>query len=160
MDFVKDLEELYDKTNKHFKDKTRKDCLWGEVHQQPQLVSESVQDSVQIPKDSLQKTHPVQVWSGSQGNDREAELDSEQIELLKDAPSDERDSVNHQALSPWPEEPVHPQLQHTILPEVPPTQIAWKLALGTTQQPLIASNSVVSHRVPVLTSRLWSSLQR
>ena len=101
-----------------------------------------MQDSVQIPKDSLQKTHPVQVWSGSQGNDREAELDSEQIELLKDAPSDERDSANHQALSPWPEEPVQPQ--HTISPEVPPTHIAWKLALGTTQQPLIASNSVVS----------------
>ena len=28
VDFVKDHEELYDKTSKHFKDKARKDCLW------------------------------------------------------------------------------------------------------------------------------------
>ena len=27
MDFVKDHEELCDKTNKHFKDKARQDCL-------------------------------------------------------------------------------------------------------------------------------------
>ena len=27
MDFVKDHEELYDKTNEHFKEKTRKECL-------------------------------------------------------------------------------------------------------------------------------------
>ena len=26
--FVKDHKELYDKTNEHFKDKARKDCLW------------------------------------------------------------------------------------------------------------------------------------
>ena len=28
VDFVKDHEELYDKINKHFKDKAWKDCLW------------------------------------------------------------------------------------------------------------------------------------
>ena len=28
VDFVKDHEELYDKTNEHFKDKARKECLW------------------------------------------------------------------------------------------------------------------------------------
>ena len=28
VDFVKDHEELYDKTNEHFKDKARNDCLW------------------------------------------------------------------------------------------------------------------------------------
>ena len=28
MDFVKDHEELYDRTNHHFKDKARKECLW------------------------------------------------------------------------------------------------------------------------------------
>ena len=28
VDFVKDNEELYDKANKHFKDKVKKDCLW------------------------------------------------------------------------------------------------------------------------------------
>ena len=28
VDFVKGHEALYTKTNKHFKDKTRKECLW------------------------------------------------------------------------------------------------------------------------------------
>ena len=28
MDFVKDHEELYNKTNEHFKGKARKECLW------------------------------------------------------------------------------------------------------------------------------------
>ena len=28
VDFVKDHKELYDKTNEHFKHKTRKECLW------------------------------------------------------------------------------------------------------------------------------------
>ena len=28
VNFVKDHEELYNKTNEHFKDKTRKECLW------------------------------------------------------------------------------------------------------------------------------------
>ena len=28
MDFATDHEELFDKNNKHFKDKARKDCLW------------------------------------------------------------------------------------------------------------------------------------
>ena len=28
VDFIKDYEELYNKTNKHLKEKARKDCLW------------------------------------------------------------------------------------------------------------------------------------
>ena len=28
MDFIKDQEELYDRTNEHFKDKAGKKCLW------------------------------------------------------------------------------------------------------------------------------------
>ena len=28
VDFLKDCEELHEKTNEHFKDKTRKECLW------------------------------------------------------------------------------------------------------------------------------------
>ena len=28
VDFVADLDELYDKTNEHFNDKARKKCLW------------------------------------------------------------------------------------------------------------------------------------
>ena len=37
-------------------------------------VCESMQDLIRIPKDLLPKTHPVEVWPGSQGNDREAKL--------------------------------------------------------------------------------------
>ena len=42
-------------------------------------AASNVSVKVRIPKDLLRKAHPVQVWPGSQGNDREAELDSEQI---------------------------------------------------------------------------------
>ena len=28
VDFVRDNKELYNKTNEHFKDKARKECLW------------------------------------------------------------------------------------------------------------------------------------
>ena len=28
LDFLKEHEKLYDKTNEHFKDKARKECLW------------------------------------------------------------------------------------------------------------------------------------
>ena len=31
VDFVKDLEELYDRTNEHFKNKARKECLWEQL---------------------------------------------------------------------------------------------------------------------------------
>ena len=44
-------------------------CMTGSL----QAVCQSVQDLVRIPKESLWKTHPVQVWPGSQGNNREAE---------------------------------------------------------------------------------------
>ena len=32
MDFMKDHEELYDKTNGHFMDKARKECLWEQFN--------------------------------------------------------------------------------------------------------------------------------
>ena len=58
VDFVKDHEELFDKTNEYFKD-DRKECL-GEVLQQPQAVCQGVQDLVQIRKDSLRQAQTVQ----------------------------------------------------------------------------------------------------
>ena len=45
VDFVQDHEELYDKTNEHFKDKARKDCLWerfASVVSQPSSVNHKV----------------------------------------------------------------------------------------------------------------------
>ena len=50
VDFDKDHKELC-KTNAHFQNKVRKDCLKEKVHQQPQALSESVQDLVRTPKD-------------------------------------------------------------------------------------------------------------
>ena len=55
MDFVKDPEELYDKTNEHFKDKGQEGMPVGEVHQHLQVVCQSVQDLVGILKDLLQQ---------------------------------------------------------------------------------------------------------
>ena len=43
--FVKVQEELFDKTNEHFKDKTWETCL-GLVYQQLQAVCQGVQDLV------------------------------------------------------------------------------------------------------------------
>ena len=71
VDFVKD-HELYDKTHMKFKDTARRDCLF-------ERFSSSCRLTVQIPKDSLWKMNPVQIWPGSKGNDREVDLDSGQI---------------------------------------------------------------------------------
>ena len=58
VDFVKDHEQLYNKTNDHFKDKA-----WKEVRGSPTATSclSGVQDLVQIPKDWLRQTHAFQV---------------------------------------------------------------------------------------------------
>ena len=69
VDFAKDHEELYNKTNKHFKDKAMTDCLWERFASSSKL-------SVKVcktwsPKDSLWKLNTIQVWPGSQGNVRE-----------------------------------------------------------------------------------------
>ena len=61
VDFVKDHEEPYNKTNEHFKYKARKECLRARFTTSNKLIW---------------KTQPVQVLPGSQGNDREIELDS------------------------------------------------------------------------------------
>ena len=52
VNFVNDHEELYDKTNEHFKDKARKECL-REVRQQSQVVCQDVEDPVRVVEDTL-----------------------------------------------------------------------------------------------------------
>ena len=64
LDFFKDRKKLYNKTNEHFKDKTRKECL---------LKCARLGLN---PKGLTTENTPVKVWPGSQGNDREEELDS------------------------------------------------------------------------------------
>ena len=46
VDFVKDHKELYDKTNKHFKEKARRECSWKRFAKQPLAVCQIVQDIV------------------------------------------------------------------------------------------------------------------
>ena len=136
----KDHEELY-KTNKDFKDKARKECLWDRFASSSNL---SVQYLVRIPKESLQKTHTVQVWPGSQGNDRgRTRL---RINLTSSRhTSDTRDSANLQPSSPQPEEPVHLLPHHTTSPAVL-TRCKMEISMrsDTTLQPSVTSSSVVS----------------
>ena len=61
-------------TNKHFKDRSERIAFGRGLP--AAIICESVQGLVQIPKDWPLKTHPVQVWPDSQGNDREAEWDT------------------------------------------------------------------------------------
>ena len=50
VDFVKDHEELYDKTSEHFKDKSK--------------------EGVSLAEDTLQQTHAVKVWTSPERDDR------------------------------------------------------------------------------------------
>ena len=76
VDFVMDREELYDKTNKHFKDKARKECLWERFANSHKLSVKVYKTLFESQRTRCGKTHTVQVWSGSSGHYREAELDS------------------------------------------------------------------------------------
>ena len=69
VNFVKDHKAFYDEANEHFKDKARKECLLERFASRHKF-------SVKVCKDLVWKTHPIQVWPCSQGNDKEAELAS------------------------------------------------------------------------------------
>ena len=47
VDFVKEYEELYDKSSEHFKDKARKEYLWEQVTKR---CKQSVKQLTKIPK--------------------------------------------------------------------------------------------------------------
>ena len=52
VDFVKDPEELYYKTNEHFKDKVRMDCLWKRFASSQEKLTQS--KSGQAPKGMIE----------------------------------------------------------------------------------------------------------
>ena len=81
VDFVSYHEELY---NKKFKDKARKVCLWERFASSHNLSVKVCKTWFKSQRTPYGKTHPVQVWPGSQGNDRKAEPDSGQISLFED----------------------------------------------------------------------------
>ena len=53
--FFRNNEELYNKTNKHYKGQGQEGMAVGEVRQQPQVVCQSVHDLFQIPKACYEK---------------------------------------------------------------------------------------------------------
>ena len=65
MDFVKDHEELYDKTNEYFKDKARKECLW-------ERFANSCKVSVKVCKTwfESQRTHYGKLMQSKSGRPR------------------------------------------------------------------------------------------
>ena len=79
VDFVKEHEDLYDKTNKHLKDKARQECLCDRF-------TSSCKLSVKVCKTcfkSQRPNSPSLSLANSQRNDRQAEMDSGQISLLE-----------------------------------------------------------------------------
>ena len=50
VNFVKDHEELYDKTNKHFKVKARKDCLWERFASSCNLSMKACKTLARLPR--------------------------------------------------------------------------------------------------------------
>ena len=64
VDFVKEHEKLYDKTNEHLKDKAGKECPLGDDRQQLQALCKSIQDLLRIAKDTLRQTIPCEDEQG------------------------------------------------------------------------------------------------
>ena len=60
MNFVKDHEELYNKSNEHFKDKARKECLWERFANSCKL-SVKMSKTCSATKDTLQPAHTIKV---------------------------------------------------------------------------------------------------
>ena len=59
VDFVKDKEEFYDKTNEHFKDKARKECLWKRFANIHKLSVKVCKTWFKISRDLLWQAHTV-----------------------------------------------------------------------------------------------------
>ena len=62
VDFMKDNEELYDKTNEHFKDKVRKECLWehfSNSHKLSVKVCKGIHLNHPGDTDSFKPSHPT-----------------------------------------------------------------------------------------------------
>ena len=62
VDFVKEHEELYNKTSEHFKDKTKKEFLWEQFTKSRKLSVKVCKTWVSLAKDMLQEADAVKVW--------------------------------------------------------------------------------------------------
>ena len=130
-DFVKDHEELYNKTNIHFKDKARKKCLWERFANSRKL-------SVKVRKTwfESQRTHYSKLTQSKSGQ-TPTEM-TERQNWIHDKFNFLKTHIRHKGRSKSsvfrPKEPVHPLLQYTTSPEVQPTQIVWRSACDQTPQ--------------------------
>ena len=77
VDIVKDHEELYDKTNEHFKDNTKKGCLW-ERFANSHSLSRCTRPGWSR-KGHIMQAHTIEVWTGPKRYYRKAELHSGKI---------------------------------------------------------------------------------
>ena len=75
---MKDHDELYDKTNEHFKDKTRKECLWEQFGNSHNVVC-----VCKTWFDSQRTCCAIKVWTGPEGDDTMTELDKGQVWIPK-----------------------------------------------------------------------------
>ena len=108
VDFMKDQEELYNKTSEHFKDKARKESLWEEFKRSRKL-------SVKVCKTwfDSQRTQYGRLKSGQgpDGNDGMSDLDTGQLGFL-------RSHIKHKGLSK--------SSAFTTSPEPLLTQTVWR----------------------------------
>ena len=125
VDFVKDHEELFDKTNKHFKDKARKDCLWERFTSSHKLSVKVFKTWFKSHRTHYRKFSQSKYGQPPRKYQRGRTGFRTNLTSLRHT-SDGRDSAGLQVSSPWPEEPVQVQPQHTVSLEALLTPIAWR----------------------------------
>ena len=131
VDFVKDYEELYFKTNEHFKDKARKECLW-------ERSANSCKQQVCKTWFESQRTHYGKITQSKSG--QAPTQMTERQNWIQDTYNFLKMHIrckglpNLQRSSPWPKELVHLLPQHTTSSEVQLTWIVWRSACAQTPQ--------------------------
>ena len=80
VDFVKDHEDLYSKTNDKFKDKACKDCLWGRFSRN--LLGNVCKTWFESQR-TLWKINPVHVWPGPKEMTERQRWIHDKFEFLK-----------------------------------------------------------------------------
>ena len=129
MDLVKDHKELYDKTNEHFKDKASKEYLCKRFTNSCKLCVKVFKTWFELQRTCYGKL--TKLKSGRPQKRLQNVKTGYRISLDScGCTSDARDSANHQALSPRPEEPVLQLLQHMPSTELQLTWIVWRSACG------------------------------
>ena len=78
VDFVKDHKELYTKTNGHFKDKARKECIWERFTKSAKLSVKLCQTWFKSQRTRWQ-AHAIEVCTDHGRDEAISELDTGQV---------------------------------------------------------------------------------